>query len=100
MKRQAANKLRKIIETHEKVKPKTFLEELAEINELYEYILKYHKERFINDEMFRDEVFSLFYKYADKPMKEVDHYYLEKLIEHLEFFLEYTKDARHKIHQS
>lgn len=94
MKPIVIEKLKKIIDISDRLRPKTYLEELAEIDELYEYVFKYHKERFINDEEFRRRIFDLIYKYADKPMIEADVYYLEQMIEYLEYFLEYTKSCR------
>jgi hypothetical protein len=76
------------------VSPKTFYEELAELNELREYLLARQSERFLNDEEFRREMIELMYEYSDSVVPEVEVYYLEGMAESLAYFLEFTKQCR------
>ena len=62
-----------------KVSPITFLEELAQGGYLYEYVLKFLKNDFENNETFRMEIFELLYKYSNVPIIDLDIYFLENL---------------------
>ncbi|MFY8159993.1 MAG: hypothetical protein ACOVNU_01560 [Candidatus Kapaibacteriota bacterium] len=70
-----------------KVSPITFLEELAQGGYLYEYVLKFLKNDFEQNEQFRIEVLELLYKYSSIPILELDVYFLEKLNDILLVFL-------------
>ena len=70
-----------------KVSPITFLEELAQGGYLYEYVLKFLKNDFEQNEQFRIEVLELLYKYSGIPILELDVYFLEKLNDILLVFL-------------
>jgi hypothetical protein len=91
------NNLLKVFRVQKKVAPKTFFEQLAEDGTLLDYLEKYMKDRFDNDEEFRASIFSMIEKYSIEVVPELEKYYLETLCSKLSFFEEYTKEwtAKH-----
>ena len=73
-----------------KVKPNTFFDRLADDGLLEDYIERFYKNKMDTDEDFRSEIFDILYRYAQQPVTDVEAFYLEKLIETLSYFLEYT----------
>ena len=76
------------------LKPKRFFDELAELGYLEEFLNTRLKDIYDNDEQFKREMLEILYQRSPNPVDIVDVFYLEKLCENLEFFLEYTKQWR------
>ncbi len=75
-----------------KLKPKTFFEELAIDNNLREYIDTNVTilERYNTDKIFRNEMLNLLYVHSDKYQKDVQNKILEELNDTLSYFNENT----------
>lgn len=81
-----------ILRIRKKIQPKSYFEELAEQGLLYEYAEKYYGEKLKKDMEFRNKVFDLIAKYENLDSPVTMKYYLERLVESMSFFLEYTKE--------
>jgi hypothetical protein len=60
----------------EKVKPKTFFEDLAEYGYLMQYLREFMWEKFENDDEFRTRMFKIMYEHSKYPVQELNYYYL------------------------
>lgn len=76
------------------VKPRTYYQEIGEYGYLEEYLLEFQQKRMREDEKFRMEMYDLLQKFSEKPIVDIDSYYLEHLCRRMEYFLEYTKPWR------
>jgi len=63
----------------EKVRPKSYFEELAEGGFLMDYINEFLKEKFETDEEFRDEMLWILFKYSNTVVPEIELMYLQFL---------------------
>ncbi len=77
-----------------KLRPFTFYEQLAADGLLEEYLQQFLNDKMEADDEFRDEMYEILLKYSESVVPELEKFYLEKLIENLSFFLEYTKPWR------
>jgi hypothetical protein len=73
------------------LKPKTYYDELAEYGVLDEYLRTYFPDKYENDKGFRQEMFERLMKHSKTSVPGIERFYLEKLCESLEFFMEYNR---------
>lgn len=83
-------KLRGLLKMNQSVQPKTYLDDLAETGWLDVYLDNYSKERIEKDDDYKERVYDSIYNYSKEINEDVEAYFLEKLIESLSFFNEYT----------
>lgn len=81
-----------------KIQPETFYEQLAQDGLLMDYLRKFLEERMANDIEFKNEMYEILLKYSKEPIIELERFYLEKMIESLSYFLEYTSQWRQQEH--
>ena len=82
------------IKLKRKLEPETFYDQLAEDGLLMDYLSKFLEERFNNDKEFRQEMFAILLKHSNEPIVEIERFYLEKMIETMSYFLEFTEQWR------
>ncbi|MDC1068912.1 hypothetical protein OAQ99_07115 [Candidatus Kapabacteria bacterium] len=70
----------------EKVRAKTFFEDLAEYGYLMQYVNQFMKKEFDTDEKFKLKVFKILYQYSKYPDNELAVYYLSHLNEVMKSF--------------
>ena len=70
----------------EKVRPKTFFEDLAEYGYLMQYIEEFMKDKWDNDNGFQIKILNILYEYAKYPTQELNHYYLWHFNHAMEIF--------------
>lgn len=83
-------KLKRILE---KVRPKTFFEELAEYGYLMQYVNEHMKDDFDNDNNFRLKIYDILFRYSKYPDTELNIYYLQHLNNSMNQFFAKVKDA-------
>lgn len=86
------NNIKRILRVRKEIQPKSYYEELAEQGLLYDYVLNYYKDRIKQDLEFRNYLFDLISKYDNIDSPITLKYYLERLVESMSFFQEYTKE--------
>lgn len=74
--------------------PKTYYDSLGEDGYLEEYMRENLHDKFDSDIRFREEMIGLLFKYANNVIPEVEKYYLEKLSDKLNEFLECARQWR------
>ncbi len=79
-----------LLKMRRRVAPVTFYEKLAQDGLLEDYLASFLEERFDTDEDFRNEMIDVILQYSKKPVPKLERFYLEKIIESLSYFLEYT----------
>ena len=84
----AKKSLEEIEKLRKQVSPTTFLEELAQSDYLYEYVLNFLNKEFENDPKVREEILYLLYKYSKSPILELDVFFLEELNSILDNFIQ------------
>jgi len=84
-------KLKSLMSLNQKIQPKTYLDDLAESGWLEVYLDNYSKEKIEIDSDYKERVYESIYQYSSELSEDVEVYFLEKLIESLSFFNEYTK---------
>lgn len=84
-------KLKGLMNLNQKVQPKTYLDDLAESGWLDVYLDNYSKDKMMNDLEYKDKVYASIFNYSQELNEDVEFYFLEKLVESLSFFNEYTK---------
>lgn len=94
MDKKAQRGLNKIINLSDRLKPKTYLDEFAELGLLDIYINDYLKDKFEKDPDFRERIYTALYDYDKDVNPDVEIFFMEKLCSSLQFFLEYTKECR------
>lgn len=52
------------------------------------------KTEFENEEEFRNDMLNTLYHYSKGPSKILERFYLEKMVESLSYFVEYTKTCQ------
>lgn len=77
----------------EKVRAKTFFEDLAEYGYLRQYINQFMKEEYENDVQFKLKIFKILYRYSKYPDNDLNLYYLEHLNNVMKTFSTEVKDA-------
>jgi len=87
-------KLKGLLNLKRMIQPKTYLDDLAESGWLDVYLDNYSKERMERDEEYKELVYESIYNYSNELNEDVEVYFLQKLIESLSFFNEYTKACR------
>ena len=75
----------------EQIKPQTFYDELANYGLLLDYVKKFFKEKFENDESFKTEIFKVLVKYSKDPVDEINLYFLKQLSSSLTLFNEQAR---------
>jgi hypothetical protein len=86
------NNLAKILRIKREVSPKSYFEELADSDLLFDYVQKYYPKRIKTDTEFRDEIYDLIAIKAGTDSPFSIKYKLERMVESFSFFLEYTKE--------
>lgn len=84
-------KLKSLLNLKEKIQPRTYLDDLAESGWMEIYLDNYSKDRIESDDDYKAKVYESIYKYSKDLNEDVEVYFLQKLIESLSFFNEYTK---------
>ena len=77
----------------EKVRPKTFFEDLAEYGYLMQYIGEFLNDKWEEDEGFRIKIFNILIEHSKYPVNEVNEYYLWHLSNVLKQFQKRLGDA-------
>ncbi len=90
---QIQKKLERLMLLKERIKPKTFFDELEESGMLDHYINTYMPEQFTYDEKFQDDVLDLVFKKSSVLMPNIQEYILENLSKALTDFQEDIKGA-------
>lgn len=75
----------------EKLKPRSFYVELAEMGLLEEFLKLQMRDEYENNPDFRREMLDILYKHSPNKVQDIEILHLEKLCESLSYFLEYTK---------
>lgn len=86
---------RDFIESNEELKPKDIYKEFAEYGLLGDFIQSRMKERYDNDEDFRNKVINTLVNYSETQVPYIEYLYLEKLNRVLSKFLESAEKCRH-----
>ncbi len=81
-----------------RVQPETFYEQLAQDGLLMDYLRKFLQDRMAKDVEFQNDMYAVLLKHSKEPIVEIEQYYLEKMIESLSYFLEYTSQWRQQEH--
>lgn len=76
-------RLKKVLE---KVRAKTFFEDLAEYGYLMQYVNQFMKKEFDEDEKFKLKIFKILYQYSKYPDNDLALYYLSHLQEAIHVF--------------
>lgn len=76
----------------EKVRPKTFFEDLAEYGYLRQYINEFMKQEYDTNEEFKLKIFKILYKYSKYPDKDLNQYYMYHLDKVLNVFTNKVAD--------
>ncbi len=87
-------KLTKLLRIKNLIKPKTYIEELAELGLLEIYVNDYLKEKFETDQEFKERIYEALLLYENEMNSDVEVHFMEKMVESLGYFLEYTKECR------
>ncbi|MFN8360996.1 MAG: hypothetical protein U0264_13865 [Candidatus Kapaibacterium sp.] len=74
--------------------PRTFYEELAQENSLYDFLQTYLSPSFTHDVKFREEMMRVLIEHSPGVVPEFETELLQDLCESLSYFLEYTKPWR------
>lgn len=74
-----------------KVEPKRIFEELAELGVLDDLLQHQWRDFYEKDEKFREEINDILLKYSNERVVMLEKYFLEKLCESLQFFIDYTR---------
>ncbi len=90
---QIQKKLERLLLLKERIKPKTFFDELEEGGMLDHYINTYMPEQFTYDEKFQEDVLDLVFKKSSTLMPNIQEYILENLYNTLTAFQEEIKSA-------
>ncbi len=86
-------KLQSLINIKQKVKPKTYLDELAENGLLDEYLDNFFKARADYDLEFKERIYEAYFNYSNEINENLELHYMEQLCESLSFFIEYTRQC-------
>lgn len=86
-------KIERLQRLKDKIKPKTFFDELAEQGMLDDYINSYMPEQFSYDEKFQNDVLDLVFKQSSAVMPNIQEFILKKLNESLTYFEENVTHA-------
>ncbi len=78
----------------EKVRPKTFFEDLAEYGYLMQYVDEFMKEKWDNEESFQIKILNILYEYSKYPSQELNLYYLWHFNHAMEIFSEEVKEVK------
>ena len=89
-------KLTKLLRIKNQIKPKTYIEELAEIGLLEIYVNDFLKDKFESDEDFKERIYDALLTYEKSLNSDVEVYFMEKLVESLGYFLEFTRECRER----
>jgi hypothetical protein len=87
-------KLNRLLKIKEEIKPKTFLDDLAESGWMDIYLNNYSKKKLEEDIEFKEKVYESLYNYSQTINNDVEFFFLDKLCESLAYFLEYTKECQ------
>lgn len=87
---EANPRLKRILE---KVRAKTFFEDLAEYGYLRQYINQFMHDEYENDDQFKLKIFKILYKYSKYPDNDLMEYYLSHLDKVMNRFTEKVEDA-------
>ncbi|GAB1370002.1 hypothetical protein MASR1M45_00600 [Candidatus Kapaibacterium sp.] len=87
-------KLDSLLKKKEAVKPRTYLDELASLNLLDDYVENYFGKKLEKDEDFKQRVFESYYTHSNDTNENLELYYLEEICRSLSYFIEYTKACR------
>ncbi|MGB9702781.1 MAG: hypothetical protein ACPL1A_08675 [Candidatus Kapaibacteriota bacterium] len=71
-----------------RIQPRGYYAELAEMDALLAYVNEYMGERFNNDEDFKDEIFKIIYENSKHIQPQLEVFLLERLIHSLSYFNE------------
>lgn len=74
-----------------KIEPKRIFEELAEMGVLGDLLNYQWREFYEQNEKFREDVNEILLKQSPERVTILEKYYLDKLCESLQFFLDYNK---------
>jgi hypothetical protein len=88
---QIQKKLERLLSLKERIKPKTFFDQLEESGMLDDYINTYMPEQFTYDEKFQEDVLDLVFKRSSALMPNIQEYILENLNKALTAFQEEIK---------
>jgi hypothetical protein len=86
-------KLQSLFNIRHEVKPKTYLDELAENGFLDEYLENFFKTRTDYDLEFKERIYEAYFNYSKGINENLEIYYLERMCESLSFFNEYTEQC-------
>jgi hypothetical protein len=79
-----------------KIEPKRIFEELAEMGVLDDLLQHQWKDFYERDENFREEINEILLKHSTERVTLLERYFLEKLCESLQFFIDYTSIWRNR----
>jgi hypothetical protein len=71
-----------------RIQPKSFYAELAEMDALLDYVNEYMGDRFNNDNDFKDEIFQIIFENSKHIEPQLEVFLLERLIQSLSYFNE------------
>jgi hypothetical protein len=87
-------KLKSLLKLQEQIKPKTYLDELAEMGVLDIYVNDFLKDKYSNEPEFQERIYDSYYNYSNSINEDLEFYYLDKMCQSLSFFMEFTKECR------
>ncbi len=87
-------KLSKLLRIKDQIKPKTYIEELAELGLLEIYVNDFLRNKFETDEEFKQRIYDALLKYEKSLNTDVEVFFMEKMVESLGYFLEFTRECR------
>ncbi len=83
-----------ILKLKQRIRPRTYYDDLAELGVLEEYLHTLLSDKYNNDPAFREEMFETLLKHSRHPVPELEVHYLERICESLSYFGEYTRPWR------
>lgn len=83
-------------EHNEQLNLKTVYDELASLGLLDGYLKSHMSEKMSNDQPFRDRMMRIFFQRSPMPVQSLELFLLERMVEHMGYFLEYTKPWQQK----
>jgi hypothetical protein len=78
----------------ESIQAKGFYEELAQFGMLEDFIKNNFRQKYENDQEFRDKILDIMRRNSQFIEPELEKEYLDKLIDSIEYFLENTRGWR------
>lgn len=88
------NNISRDLRIRQKIQPETYFEELAKEGVLHDFLMRYYSDRLKRDTEFRNDVYDLIVHHDDLDTPVVQKYLLERMVESLSYFEEYTAECR------